>query len=162
MSYVEHIEIELTHLHNNLDSDVETILISEIAAMNAYREVLAKMDEDTEKWKLEYLLHDHEDAVTYWKSQMHFHPSLFEDITSIWAKSLRPFLSKTGLNNTAVAIKGLREGEMYEKKMYENFLKKNTISASQKSYIKTVLLPAHENHLKRLEGMNLHTMALAR
>lgn len=162
MSYVGNIQNELTHLHNDLDSDVETVLISEIAATDAYREVLLKIGEHTEKWKLEHLLHDHEDAVSFWKSQMYFHPSLFEDLTSVWAKSLRPFLSKTGLSNPGLAIKGLRDGEMYEKKMYENLLNKNSMTASQKSYIKTVLLPAHESHLKRLEGIAMHALALAR
>ena len=110
---------EKINLSEGLTS-IRKILNCEIAATETYREVILRLTEDSETWKLKNLLKDHEEAVNYWKAQ----------------------------------VKTSNE--------HNDLLNNFTISASQKSYIKTVLIPAHETHLKHLEGMTGHAFKLSR
>lgn len=143
-------------------SEIENILSCELAAAEAYREVIAALTPTSETWKLELLMHDHEDAVSYWKSQFRSAPVQKTQASQTWSKVLKTILSKTKLEKLTTAIEKLRDGELSETKIYQNLLHNSSISAAQKSYIKTILLPAHETHLKRLERMSSHALELAR
>jgi hypothetical protein len=75
---------------------------------------------------------------------------------------LKKTLSKTNLERDSAAFKNLRDAELSETKLYKDLLNNSSITAAQKSYIKTILLPAHESHLKRLERMLSNSLELAR
>lgn len=142
-------------------SEIENILSCELAAAEAYREVIAMLDPSSETWKLELLMHDHQDAVNYWKTQVKT-PDHNTRAHLAWSKVLKKILSKTNPDRDTAAFKNLRDGELLEAKLYSDLLNNSSITAAQKSYIKTILLPAHESHLKRLERMSSHALELAR
>lgn len=151
-------EVIVSHVES---SEIENILSCELAAAEVYREVIALLDPSSETWKLELLMHDHEDAVSYWKTQVktsdqNTHAHL------VWSKVRKKILSKTNQERDPAAFKNLRDAELSETKLYKDLLNNSSITAAQKSYIKTILLPAHESHLKRLERMSSHALELAR
>ncbi len=161
MSYKEISAIEISDTHDEC-AEVHKILSCEIAATETYREVISVLEGSSETWKLEQLMHDHEDAVLYWKSQIRSPQLHLSQSSSAWSKVIKAILSKTKIEKVTHAIDKLKDAELSETNNYKNLLNNSSITASQKSYIKTILLPAHESHLKRLERMSSHALELTR
>ena len=161
MGYREVLESEAVTT-NAENREIENILSCEQAAAEVYREAIAVLTDHSASWKLELLKHDHEDAVSYWKTQVKALPAQNHRSHLAWAKVLKKILSTTSLAQVTTVFEKLHDGELSETKLYKDLLNNSSITAAQKSYIKTILLPAHESHLKRLERMLSNSLELAR
>jgi hypothetical protein len=152
-------EVIVTQAKN---SEIQNILSCELEAAEAYREVISTLSPDAQTWKLELLMHDHKNAVSYWKTQVTVIPKHKRQGNTAWSKVINTLLSKTSLERVKFTLERLKEGELSGTKLYQNLLNNSSITAAQKSYIKTILLPAHKSHLKRLERMYSHALELTR
>lgn len=132
--------------------EIEGILSGEIAAVRAYERILDHLTERPEANRLRRLYQDHVDAVDYWKLQ----PSSNRKAPAgLWSKAWEPISRSTSTLEDGRALAALYEGEEHGLQLYKNILHSFELSPAQKSYVRTVLLPAQETHTQRLEGMGL-------
>lgn len=87
-------EVIVTQAKN---SEIQNILSCELEAAEAYREVISTLSPDAQTWKLELLMHDHKNAVSYWKTQVTVIPKHKRQGNTAWSKVINTLLSKTSL-----------------------------------------------------------------
>jgi len=136
-------------------SDIEGILRGEISATEAYRQVIEELATNPEVRRLEKFLHDHQDAVEYWTTQLQDEGFEPEEGSGMWGKAVEAFVATAKILGNTAAISALREGEVYGLKRYQELLNSMSLTPAQKSYIRTELLPIQEAHVQRLEGFTI-------
>lgn len=136
-------------------SDIESILRGEISATEAYRQVIEKLASNPEVRRLEKFLHDHQDAVDYWTTQLEVEGFRPEEGSGMWGKAVEAFVATAKILGNTAAISALREGEVYGLNRYKELLTSMSLTPAQKSYIRTELLPIQEAHVQRLEGFTI-------
>lgn len=130
--------------------EIAGILSGEIAAVKAYERILDQLPERPEANRLRRLYQDHVDAVDYWKLQ-----AITNQRTAfgLWSKAWETISRSKSTLEDGKALAALYESEEHGLQLYKNILHSFELSPAQKSYVRTVLLPAQETHMPRLEGL---------
>jgi hypothetical protein len=136
-------------------SEIASILRGEISATEAYRQVLEKLAADPEVRRLEKFLREHQEAVDYWTAQLSDEGFDPEVSSGFWGRAVEAFVATAQVLGNTLAVSALREGELHGLKIYRDMLNSRQVSATQKSHIRSVLLPIQEAHVQRLEGFKL-------
>jgi hypothetical protein len=143
---------ELNPFESNIPIELEGILIGEIAATEAYENILNQLSDHPEANRLQSFYHDHQDAVDYWKHQMTVSQG---EPSDVWKNAVKAFIGSNNVVGNNKAIAALLKGEEYGLNLYKYMLNSMKISPAQKSYIRTVFLPVQEAHMQRLAGTKL-------
>ena len=135
-------------------SEIGGILRGEISATEAYRQVTEKLSGNPEIELLHKFLNDHQDAVEYWKGQLLVEGFEPENSSGFWGRAVEAFVATAKILGNTAAIAALREGEEHGLNQYKDMLESIHVSVAQKAHIRSVLLPAQQAHIDRLEGMH--------
>lgn len=130
--------------------EIAGILSGEIAAVRAYERILDQLTEKPEANRLRRLYQDHVEAVDYWKLQPRTNRKA---VSGLWSKAWETISRSPSTLEDGKALAALYESEEHGLQLYKNILHSFELSPAQKSYVRTVLLPAQETHMQRLEGM---------
>lgn len=133
----------------NDSSQVKEILTSEIIATLVYSGLARETAGNDDYSKFKEFKRNHQEAANYWQKQ-------FSENTVSTNDDKNPVIDLKELSNQKERnsfIEKLKLDEMDELELYKEALNSTNLSPAQKSYIKTVLLPAQMENIHRLECM---------
>lgn len=129
---------------------IQEILQQEIIATRTYSKIFQEMDLKENSSKFKRILQNHQQAVTYWREQS---SDAQVDIVDLCYGVNASCPEQSSDDNDQEIISYLKQIESRELATYNDLLNSFEIEPGQRSYIKTVLLPAQKDHLKQIEGI---------
>ena len=137
---------------NRIDN-MEEVLRGEMSAVEAYEQVIEKIDETPEVIHLRELLINHREAVSYWKRQVRTEHATPDNFSGTWGVFVETFVGVAKLLGSTATLKALKEGEEHGLSQYENLLEDESASLVNKNYIRNVLIPNQKRHISTIEAM---------
>lgn len=132
---------------------IDEILRGEISAVEAYEQVMDKVKEDPELYRLRQFKLNHENAVQFWKKQARISGKIPAKKSSVWGSVVEAFVGISKLIGEDVALLALRKGEEHGLSLYDEMLKSNELSAFQKDEIRKVFLPRQQRHIESISAL---------
>lgn len=129
---------------------IQDILRQEIIATRTYSKIFQEMDLKENSSKFKRILQNHQQAVTYWREQEN---DIHTDVVDLCYSVNTSCPSQSPDEDDQEIIEHLRAIETHKLGTYKDLLNSFEIEPSQRSYIKTILLPAQQEHLKQIEGL---------
>lgn len=133
------------------NENIQSILKQEIIATRTYSKMFQEIDLKENSTKLRKILRNHQDAVVYWREQG---GEMDSDILEIYQNFNLIKNDDAKTNENQSLFKKLKNLELKELSIYKDLLNSFKLEPSQKSYIKTILLPAQREHLRQIEGIS--------
>ena len=153
------------HTHNYLNDknfripsglknlDIDEILRGEISAKEAYQQVLEKVEDDPEAYRLNQFKLDHENAVRFWKKQAKQTGVIPEKSSSIWGTVVETFVGASKIIGEETALRALKKGEEHGLSHYQKMLESDMLTDFQKSEIRKTFIPRQSRHIESINTM---------
>ncbi len=141
---------DFSHIKN---SDIDEILRGEISAIEAYEQVMKKVDSDPEVYRLKEFKSDHEKAVDYWKQQARFLGKIPENTSSVWGTVVETFVGTSKLIGEKSALNALKKGEEHGLSNYEKMLKSDKLTSFQKNEVRNTFIPRQKKHIESINSI---------
>ncbi len=136
---------------------MEELLRGEVSAIEAYEQVMNKLDSENEKNRLVEFLEDHKMARDYWTKQIQSKNEFPKQTSGPWGTFVEAFVGTSKLLGNTAALKALEEGEEHGLKQYCEFLDNDKVPEEQKRFVRETLVPNQERHITSITAMtNLH------
>lgn len=133
------------------NENIQSILKQEIIATRTYSKMFQEVDLKENSTKLRKILRNHQEAVVFWREQG---GEMDSDILEIYQNYNLIENDDDKTNENQSLFKKLKNLELKDLSIYKNLLNSFKLEPSQKSYIKTILLPAQKEHLRQIEGIS--------
>lgn len=134
-------------------SDLNEILRGEISAVEAYEQVLEKVNKAPETYRLREFHDDHEEACRFWREQLQLRGSLPSQSSSIWGTVVEAFVGASKLLGEETALQALKNGEEHGLNEYKKLLESKELSSLQKNMIKERFIPMQERHIDSINAL---------
>ena len=151
------------HIHERrmmedmINPSIDEILRGEISAVEAYNQVLEKVDNDPEILRLEEFRDQHLHAVNYWQRQAKREGKIPEKSSSVWGTVVEAFVGASKLLGNDTALKALKAGEEHGLKNYEKLLDDRNLTPMQKKEISESFIPRQQSHIDSINAIiNTH------
>lgn len=132
---------------------IDQIIRGEISAMKAYEQVMEKIDDDPEEYRLKQFKLDHENAVQFWKKEERMSGKITESDSSIWGTAVEAFVGTSKLVGEKTALKALKKGEEYGLSLYEDLLNSDGLTTIQRAEIKETFIPRQKRHIESINAL---------
>lgn len=129
------------------------ILRGEISAVEAYEQVMEKLDGEAEKTRLREFLADHKMAREYWEQQIQAKGETPVKDSGPWGTFAEAFVGSSKLFGNTAALKAIEEGEEHGLKEYREFIEDDNSTEAQREYVRKVLIPNQERHITSIQAM---------
>lgn len=130
---------------------LDEILRGEISAVESYKQVLEKVADGPEVFRLKQFLGDHVRAVSYWEKESRISGHSPEKSSSTWGTAVEAFVGASKLIGDETTLKALRLGERHGLSNYEKMLESDLINLKQKEDIKNVFIPNQRRHIEGID-----------
>lgn len=132
---------------------IDEIIRGEISATEAYEQVMDKIKDYPEKKRLKEFYSDHDEAVTFWKSQSRIQGKVPEKSSSVWGTVVEAYVATSKLIGADAALKALKQGEEHGLSNYEKMLKSDGLTNLQKIEIRNKFIPRQKRHIESLNAL---------
>lgn len=132
---------------------IDEILRGEISATEAYEQVMKKVTDDPEIYRLRQFKLDHENAVQYWKKEARISGKIPEHDSSIWGTVVEAFIGTSKLIGEETALRALKKGEEHGLSNYEKMLESDKLSRLQKDEIRKTFIPRQMRHIESIKAL---------
>lgn len=132
---------------------INQILRGEISAVEAYHQVMKKINSQPEKQRLETFLESHQRNVDYWTQQADGLALKPEADSGPWGHVVEAFVGAAKLFGETATLIALQKGEEHGKSEYETLLRNKYISAENKRFVTNIVMPELEQHIESIEAM---------
>jgi hypothetical protein len=133
--------------------DLERILRGELAAVEAYRQVLEKYSTYEQIGELKRIQSEHEKAVEFWKTQLRSQEAYVEDSSGPWGTVVETFVGAAKLLGDGATLRSLKEGEEHGLSEYQDLIENENINFQSESFIKTICFDQQRRHIASLEAL---------
>ncbi len=134
-------------------NDMNRLLRGEIAAAEAYHQVLAKVARNAETSRLQEFLDDHNEAIAYWRARVTGSGAEADSSSGAWGTTVETFVGTAKLLGDSAALAALREGEEHGLNQYEELLESVTLPEACREHVRDVLIPNQHKHINGLEAL---------
>ena len=134
-------------------NDLEKILRGEIAAVEAFRQVLEKFTDYVHASELRRMQFEHERAVDFWKDQLKSQEPIVEESSGPWGKIVETFVGVAKLLGDGATLRVLKDGEEHGLKEYRELLESDHLNEESISFVKSVCLNLQRQHIFTLESL---------
>jgi hypothetical protein len=138
---------------NHKTEALKTLLLSEMAAVEAYEKAMSHLKDHHVLAGLEKIRDEHGRAVTALRSHGMGPDGQPREGTGPWSTVAVAVNGTAGIISTATALWALCQGEERAIQEYENALAHNGLSAESKQMIRIELLPRARRHLDELKRL---------
>lgn len=142
-----------SNLFNTDNEDLNEVLRGEISAVEAYTQVMEKIESAPESYRLRQFKLDHENAVKFWKKQAKIMGKIPSNSSSIWGKVVESFVGISKIVGEEQALKALKKGEEHGLSLYEDLLKSEQLTSFQKDEIKNSFIPRQKRHIESINAI---------
>ena len=137
--------------------DLEKILRGEVAAVEAYRQVLENFRDYRHANDLRRIQFEHERAVDFWKDQLRMQEPIVEETSGPWGKIVETFVGAAKLLGDGATLRALKDGEEHGLKEYHELLEQDHLNEESVSFSKSVCLSLQRQHIFTLESLIRHS-----
>ncbi|MES3037652.1 MAG: DUF2383 domain-containing protein [Bdellovibrionota bacterium] len=131
---------------------LDKILRGEISAVEAYDQVLTKMDSPVQVDRLREFKLEHEDTVRQMRSLVRSEGQAPSENSGPWGTIVLSFVNMAKMVGFETALRALLEGEEHGLNQYREALTMN-LSQKERDLIINVLVPRQERHISSLRAM---------
>lgn len=158
MTMINDLHIHEKRMMNDVvNPSIDEILRGEISAVEAYEQVLEKIEKDPQAFRLERFLDQHNHAVNYWQRQAKREGKIPQKTSSVWGTVVEAFVGASKILGNESALKALKAGEEHGLSNYESMLSDDNLTPMQKREITQTFIPRQRQHIESIEAMmNLH------
>lgn len=142
-----------TIISKDVKKSIESLLRGESSAIDAYLQVMEKLNTKPEKHRLMEFMEDHRIAVEYWEKTGVTSANSDPKDPGIWGDFVEAVVGSAKLFGNTAALKALKEGEEHGLREYRDFLKNEEASTSHKNFVREVLIPSGERHITSIDAM---------
>jgi len=129
------------------------ILRGEIAAVEAYAQILENFDSDPERLRLEEFLNFHKKQVSYFTDKVENKGYKADDDSSLWGNVVEAFIGTAKLFGDDTSLSAMIAGEEYGLKQYNNLIWDDNVSPELKSHVSKNIIPELELHVNSLKAL---------
>lgn len=129
------------------------ILRGEKSAVEAYEQVLEKINEDPEKIRLTEFLNTHRRNVEYWERQVMAEAMEPDSNSGPWGYVVQTFVGAAKLFGNTTTLTALKQGEEHGLNEYKTLIENPEIDEVDKRHVRNVIMPEIEKHLISIEAM---------
>jgi hypothetical protein len=137
----------------NNEVNVSDYLGHELAATVAYKNLIEESNLGKNKWKILKLLKNHEEALKYWYSEASQKSKTANVELSIWPTLIKGLVKRGKTLGMNSVYKELKVAEEQELESYRLLVAGSQASPGQKSYVRSILVPAYEAQIRQLIGI---------
>ncbi len=134
-------------------SALNHILRGELSAVEAYKQVLEKIEAAPERKRLMEFITDHLKAVDFWRAQVEKCNGEPEKDSGSWGFVVEAFVGTAKIFGNESALNALKKGEEHGLSDYKDLLESKALTTDQKNYIKYTAIPNQERHLVSIKAM---------
>lgn len=131
------------------------VLRGEISAVEGYKQVADKFENDPKIVVIQNILSDHVDTVEQLKRHINVKPNTAQPDkdSGIWGTFVSTFLATAKALGEGTTISALIEGEEHGLRQYQELMDTPTLSLDDKDLIRSKFLPRQESHIRRLREL---------
>lgn len=133
--------------------DIDEIIRGEISAVEAYEQVMEKVKDDPEAYRLRQFKLDHQNAVQYWKKEEKISGKIPQMDSSVWGAAVEAFIGVSKLIGEETALRALKKGEEHGLTNYEKMLTSSRLTSYQKEEIRKTYIPRQKRHIESLNAL---------
>lgn len=141
---------ELNDLSNE---DIDKVLRGEYSAVQSYKQVIDKIEEEPELQELEKFKIHHDLAVEFWKSEARVEGKIPEATSGVWGKAVEAFVGTSKILGNTTALAALKNGEKHGLETYTEMLDSVNLTVAQKGKIRDTFIPKQLEHIKIITAM---------
>tara|TARA_R110002073_G_scaffold250311_1_gene413043 strand:+ start:78 stop:584 length:507 start_codon:yes stop_codon:yes gene_type:complete len=135
------------------NKDLAEILRGEISAVEAYRQLEARLDSDPEIYRLRKFKMDHEKTVDFWKKEARINGEIPPSSSSIWGIVVKAFVGVSKIIGEEVALNALKKGEEHGLSTYNSMLESKTLTKFHKDTIRQKFIPMQMQHIESINAL---------
>lgn len=133
---------------------IDSICRGEISAIEAYEQVIEKLDKSVEiKKMIKDFYSDHKYALQFWKAQSLKNDHDPQDSSGVWGKTVEAIVGMSKIFGEVAALKALLEGEEHGLKEYQSMLESPVLTQEQRDEIIEKFIPCQKRHIHRLDSL---------
>lgn len=129
------------------------ILRGEISAVEAYQQILEKIEDDPDKTKIQMFLDFHEDLVKLWTSKVEEKGIKPDSSSGMWGAVVEAFVGTAKLFGDNRTIDAIIQGEEHGLSEYKNLVKNKHVSEDIKLHVKKTVIPSLELHINTFKAL---------
>lgn len=132
---------------------IDEIVRGEIAALEAYDEIIDKLDNEFEIRRMREFKNDHKRAIDFWQKQALIENKIPERSSSMWGAVVNGYVKLAEKFGEKYAIKAILRGEKHGLKNYKKMLNSPMLSELQKIEIKNSFMPKQKKHIESMKSL---------
>lgn len=138
---------------NNDITQLDDLVRGELAAMEAYDQLIKDTKDEDQKNKLLMIRKDHEQAVSKLSKYVAGKPKILKDTekSGPWGQFSKGWVKGGKLMGNKTAVRAIKEGEEHGIREYIEALQDDSLNAELKNIIRTELLPSQQKHIDTLK-----------
>jgi len=129
------------------------ILRGEISAVEAYNQILEKINTEPEKTRLMEFKKFHEEQVQHWKQQVKSRGVEPDTDSGPWGYVVKTFVGAAKILGENPTLAVLEQGEDYGLSEYRELLENKQVSHTHKEYVKNIAIPNLELHINSMKSL---------
>ncbi|NCN27181.1 DUF2383 domain-containing protein [bacterium] len=137
--------------------ELTNIFQGELAAVNAYETVIAKVDQEPVAKRLRDIKSQHEKASQLLKGWLQLEGQSTPKDAGTWGSFTKSLTKASSVLGEYSALAILKQGEEHGRRKYKELLSKADLTRSVREAISTQMLPLHDIHISSLDGMMKYT-----
>jgi hypothetical protein len=146
-------EMDTSYILYQKNEDINEILRGEMSAVEAYRQVEKKVDDDPESYRLKQFRLDHENAIQYWKREAKEMGKIPEPSSSVWGLVVEAFVGASKLMGDDTALMALKRGEEHGLANYRAMLNSEMLTNRHKEEIRNTFIPRQRRHIESINAL---------
>jgi|GEM_PF-268764 hypothetical protein len=131
--------------------DAGRLLRGELAAIEAYDQVMEKFRSDPAAKRLEAFRSEHDRAAKFWRDEILAKGLAPDEGSGPWGQWVFTVVGTAKLFGETSALQALRRGEQHGLSEYRSFLKREDVPERLKRKLKEDFIPFQERHIASLE-----------
>jgi hypothetical protein len=131
--------------------DASRLLRGEIAAIEAYDQVIEKFRTDPAAKRLQSFRDEHDRAAKFWRDEILAKGMAPDEDSGPWGQVVFAVVAAAKLFGEASALQALKSGENHGLSEYKEFLRRDDLPARLKQKMREDFIPLQERHIASLE-----------
>lgn len=158
MTMINDLHLHKKRMMNTLvNQSIDELIIGEISTVEAYKEVLKKLGNDPQEFRLERFLDQHKNAVNYWQRQVKREGRIPQKTSNGWGKVVEAVVGVSKILGNETTLRALKALEEHGLANYESMLTVDNFTPMQKREISQTFIPRQRLHIESIDAMiNLH------
>lgn len=131
--------------------DASRLLRGELAAIEAYDQVMEKFRRDPAAKRLQAFRNEHDRAAKFWRDEILSKGLAPDEDSGPWGQVVHTVIGAAKLFGEASALQALKSGENHGLSEYQAFLKREDVPTRLKKKLREDFIPLQERHIASLE-----------